>query len=352
MPGYDPFPQRDLGFVTYSMSRPLIEFLVRRRVERRANVTLRPRCRVRDLVPSDDHAAVIAVRFENPDREGETLSADVVVDASGRGNLTRNLLEAIGQTMPEETVIGVDIGYATAVFAIPDDAPSDWKAMRTLPNIQESTRGALMLPLEGGRWMVTLGGRRDDKPPGDAEGFLTFAQQLRTPTLYNAIRRAKLLDDVVRFGFSGSVWRHFERLESFPRGLLPLGDAICCFNPVYGQGMSVAAQEALLLQRLLRSQEGDPLAGLAPAFFAEASGLIETPWASAAVPDLAFSETEGQRPPDLERTLRFRRALNRLMAADPAVHQKVLEVQHLMKPRSVLLDPALVQRVQAMMGEA
>jgi 2-polyprenyl-6-methoxyphenol hydroxylase-like FAD-dependent oxidoreductase len=352
MPGYDPFPQRDLGFVTYSMSRPLIEFLVRRRVERRANVTLRPRCRVRDLVPSDDHAAVIAVRFENPDREGETLSADVVVDASGRGNLTRNLLEAIGQTMPEETVIGVDIGYATAVFAIPDDAPSDWKAMRTLPNIQESTRGALMLPLEGGRWMVTLGGRRDDKPPGDAEGFLTFAQQLRTPTLYNAIRRAKLLDDVVRFGFSGSVWRHFERLESFPRGLLPLGDAICCFNPVYGQGMSVAAQEALLLQRLLRSQEGDPLAGLAPAFFAEASGLIETPWASAAVPDLAFSETEGQRPPDLERTLRFRRALNRLMAADPAVHQKVLEVQHLMKPRSVLLDPALVERVQAMMGEA
>jgi 2-polyprenyl-6-methoxyphenol hydroxylase-like FAD-dependent oxidoreductase len=139
MPGYDPFPQRDLGFVTYSMSRPLIEFLVRYRVERHANVTLRPRCRVRDLVPSDDHAAVIAVRFENADREGETLSADVVVDASGRSNLTCNLLEAIGQATPEETIIGVDIGYATAVFAIPDDAPSDWKAMRTLPNIREST---------------------------------------------------------------------------------------------------------------------------------------------------------------------------------------------------------------------
>ena len=152
-------------------------------------------------------------------------------------------------------------------------------------------------------------------------------------------------------GFSASVWRHFERLESFPRGLIPLGDTICCFNPVYGQGMSVAAQEALLLQRLLRSREDDPLAGLAPAFFAEASGLIETPWTSAAVPDLAFSETKGQRSPDLERTLRFRRAVNRLAAADPAVHQKVIEVQHLMKPRSVLLDPELVDRVQAMMGE-
>jgi 2-polyprenyl-6-methoxyphenol hydroxylase-like FAD-dependent oxidoreductase len=352
MPGYDPYPQRDLGFVSYSMSRPLIELLARRRVERHANVTLRPHCRVRDLVPSADRAVIVAVRFENATRETETLPADLVVDASGRGNLTCNLLQTVGHAMPEETVIGVDIGYATAVFAIPDDAPSDWKAMRTLPDVRESTRGALMLPLEGGRWMVTLGGRSDDKPPGDGDGFLTFAQQLRTPTLYNAIRHAKRLDDVVRFGFSASVWRHFERLESFPRGLLPLGDAICCFNPIYGQGMSVAAQEAVLLRRLLGTEEGDPLAALAPAFFAEASGLIETPWESAAVPDLAFSETEGQRPPDLERMLRFRRALNRLAAADPVVHREMLEVQHLIKPRSVLRDPALAERVQAVMAEA
>jgi 2-polyprenyl-6-methoxyphenol hydroxylase-like FAD-dependent oxidoreductase len=170
MPGYDPFPQRDLGIGTYSMSRPLIELVVRRRVERHANITLRPRCRVRDLVPSADRAAVIAVRFEN-DGESETLPADLVVDASGRGNLTSELLEAIGQPMPEETVIGVDIGYATAVFAIPDDDPSDWKALRTLPNIRESSRGGLMLPLEGGRWMVTLGGRRGEKPPGMPKDF-------------------------------------------------------------------------------------------------------------------------------------------------------------------------------------
>jgi 2-polyprenyl-6-methoxyphenol hydroxylase-like FAD-dependent oxidoreductase len=116
-------------------------------------------------------------------------------------------------------------------------------------------------------------------------------------------------------------------------GLLPFGDAICCFNPVYGQGMSVAAQQALLLRRLLGSREGDPLAGLAPAFFAEACGLIETPWASAAVPDLAFPETEGQRPPDLDRILKFRGALNRLAAADPAVHKLAkgfaLDIPHL-----------------------
>ena len=202
------------------------------------------------------------------------------------------------------------------------------------------------------RWMLTVGGRGDNKPPGDGDGFLAFTRQLRTSTLYEAIRGARRLDEVVRFGFVASIWRHFERLETFPRGLLPFGDAICRFNPVYGQGMSVAAQEALLLQRLLGSREGDPLAGLAFAFFAEACGLIETPWTSAAVPDFAFPETEGQRPPDLDRILKFRRTLNRLAAEDPDVHRQMLEVQHLIKPRSVLREPALVERVQAMMAEA
>ena len=352
MPGYDPFPQRDLGLVSYSMSRPLIELVVRRCVERHANITVRQRCRVRDLVPSADLSAVIAVRCENEDGKSETLPTDLVIDASGRGDLTHRLLESIGQPTPEETVIAVDIGYATAVFAIPDDAPSDWKAMRTLPDIRESTGGGLLLPLEGGRWMLTVGGRGDNKPPGDGDGFLAFTRQLRTSTLYKAIRGARRLDEVVRFGFLASIWRHFERLETFPRGLLPFGDAICRFNPVYGQGMSVAAQEALLLQRLLGSREGDPLAGLAFAFFAEACGLIETPWTSAAVPDFAFPETEGQRPPDLDRILKFRRTLNRLAAEDPDVHRQMLEVQHLIKPRSVLREPALVERVQAMMAEA
>ena len=119
---------------------------------------------------------------------------------------------------------------------------------------------------------VCLGGRHGDKPPGDEDGFLTYARRLRTPTVYNAIKDAKRVGEIVRFGFPASVWRHFERLETFPRALLPFADAVCRFNPVYGQGMSVAAQEACLLHRLLgtRSLERDPLAGLAPALIAVA----------------------------------------------------------------------------------
>ena len=109
---------------------------------------------------------------------------------------------------------------------------------------------------------------------------------MRTPTIYEAIDGAERLGEIARFGFPASVRRHFGQLEGFPRGFLPFGDALCRFNPVYGQGMSVAAQEASLLHALLqgRAEETDPLAGLASAFFAEADTVIETPWAQAVVP--------------------------------------------------------------------
>ncbi|MDP9292281.1 MAG: FAD-dependent monooxygenase [Verrucomicrobiota bacterium] len=352
-PGYDPFPQRDLGWVNYAVSRPTIERAVRRRVESRANTTLRQRCRVQEVLASPNGGAVTGVRYENENGASETIAADLVVDASGRGALTLALLQSIDRPPPEETTIGIDLGYATCVFTIPDDASSDWKGVMTFGQAPHNSRGGLMLPLEGNRWMATIGGRHGDVPSGDAEGFLTYARALRTPTIYNAISRAKRLDGVARYGFPESVRRHFERLDVFPRGLLPIGDAICRFNPVYGQGMSVAAQEACLLQRLLERSGGDddPIAGLAPTFFADVQTLIETPW-SVAILDFAFPNTRGQRPADFETTLKFGIALTRLAAEDPAVHKMTAEVQNLLRPRTVYREPALVQRVLAKMAEA
>ena len=367
-PGYDPFPQRDLGWFSCAVSRPTIERAVRRRLESRANTTLRQRCRVLEVLASPNGEAVTGVRYEDDNGASETIAADLVVDASGRGALTLALLQSIGRPLPEETTIGIDLGYATCVFAIPDDASTDWKGVMTFGQAPQNSRGGLMLPLEGNRWMATIGGRHGDVPSGDAEGFLTYARALRTPTIYNAIRHAKRLDGVARYGFPESVRRHFERLEVFPRGLLPIADAICRFNPVYGQGMSVAALEACLLRTLLEKlggerpegerlegerlgEDGDPIAGLAPAFFAEMQTLIETPW-SVAIFDFVFPDTRGQRPADFETTLKFGIALTGLAAEDPDVHKLTVEVQHLLRPRSIYRDPALVQRVLAKMAEA
>jgi 2-polyprenyl-6-methoxyphenol hydroxylase-like FAD-dependent oxidoreductase len=352
-PGYDPFPQRDLGWSSYALSRPTIERTVRSRVEGQRNTTLRQRCRVQGVLVNSNGESVTGVRYETANGASEIVAADLVVDASGRGALTLALLQSIGYPLPEETTIGIDLGYATCIFDIPDDAVTDWKGVMTFGQAPHNSRGGLMLPLEGNRWMATIGGRHGDVPPGDAEGFLSYAKALRTPTIYNAIGHAKRVDGVARYGFPESVRRHFERLDVFPRGLLPIADAICRFNPVYGQGMSVAALEACLLRKLLvtAGAEDDPIAALAPTFFAEVQPLIETPW-SVAVLDFAFPDTRGQRPADFETTLKFGIALTRLAAEDPAVHRLTAEVQNLLKPRNVYLDPSLVKRVFAKMAEA
>jgi len=282
----------------------------------------------------------------------DTIASDIVIDATSEGRLTLNVLDSLGRPKLEETTIGVDVAYSTAVFAIPEDAPVDWKGVFCLPQVPKSGRGGLLGPLEGGRWILTLAGRRDDVPPGDADGFMVYASELWTPTIYNAIKDAKRLGEIARFRFPESRWRHYERLASFPRGLLPIGDAICRFNPIYGQGMSVAAQEARALQRLFasRQDERDPLGGIASGFFAEAQALIDTPWANAAMPDLAYSDARGERPADFEQRLKFGAALTELSARDPAVHKLIAEVQHLLKPRTVYQDPDLVKRVLALMA--
>jgi 2-polyprenyl-6-methoxyphenol hydroxylase-like FAD-dependent oxidoreductase len=351
-PGYDSFPQRDFGWAAYALSRAQLELTVRRRVQAHASIELRQGSRVQELVPSQDRAAVTGVRYTDGNGTTETVNADLTVDASGRGTLTLDLLESLGRPAPDATTIGVDLNYATAVFAIPEDAPSDWKGVFCLPAPIRSGHGALLLPLEGNRWIVTLAGRHGEKPPGDEAGFMAYAQDLRTPTVYNAIKHAKRIGEITRFGFPESVWRRYEKLEDFPRGLLPLGDAVCRFNPVYGQGMSVAAQESRALARLLaqRATEPDPLDGLALAFFQEAAALIDTPWATSAIPDFVHPETRGERPENLEQTLKIRLAVTRLAAEDPAVHKLMAEVQHLLKPRRAFQSPEIGRRVLALMA--
>jgi len=342
IPGFDPFPQRDLGWDGYAMSRPLVEYTVRQKLQERRNVTLRDRCRVTQLVTTDGNGgAVSAVRLAGSDGSGETLAADLVVDASSRGALTLDTLKATNRPIPTESTVGIDMTYATSVFSIPEDAPHHWKGVYTFPAPPEGKRGAIMFPIEGNRWILSLGGAHGDAPPGDLDGFLAFAKGLRTPTIYRAVKDAEPVGDVVRFAFPESVWRHFEHLKSFPRRLLPFSDGICRFNPIYGQGMTVAAKEACVLRDLLaaRVSASDPLDGLAPVFFAEIQEVLDTPWAMAAVADFVYPETCGDRPPDLETTLRFGQAIVRLAALDADVHKLRMEVMNLLKPAASTVIP-------------
>jgi 2-polyprenyl-6-methoxyphenol hydroxylase-like FAD-dependent oxidoreductase len=353
LPGFDPFfPQRDLGGIFYAVSRPLIEFITRRRVRKLANVTIRDRCRALEIVAGKDGSAS-GVRFETIDGLDATLPTDLVIDASGRGSLTLSFLEAVGWPRPEQTSIGVDLKYTTTTFAVREGS-RNWKAVVTIPEMPASTKAGYLVPIEGNRWLALISERHSAMPSAEPDEFMDRVRQLRTSTIYDAIKNAQRLDDIHRFGFPESSWQHYERLGGFPRGLLPIGDAICRFNPAYGQGMTVAALEACMIRDLLRKRIGEkhPLDELGQAFLAEVQPLIADVWSQSAVPDFAHPQTRGERPADLENSLRFGAGLLRLAARDPEVHQLMMGVRHLIESPSALRDPELVRRVQAETAEA
>jgi 2-polyprenyl-6-methoxyphenol hydroxylase-like FAD-dependent oxidoreductase len=351
VPGFDPLPQRDLGFDQFGLSRPALERVVRRRVEREANIEFRPRTRVTELIASSDNRSVAGVRFEDTRGTPGTFAVDLVVDASGRASPTLRLLEAIGPAKPAAIEIGMNQAYATAVFEKPEDAPTDWLFAVHLPTLPDSSRLGIIVPIEGGRWSVSLCANHGEIMPEDLDGFMAFSKSLRTATIYNAIRGAKPVGDIARYGMACSVLRAFDKLDRFPRGLVPLGDSVCRFTPAYGQGMSVAAQEAHALANLFESRRAraDALDGLAEAFLAEIQPLLEAPWA-VAMADLVYPQTRGERPPGFEEKLQYARALTRLAAEDYETDRIASEVRSLLKPQSALHEPELAGRVMSMMA--
>ena len=348
-PGFDPFPRRDLAFDTLCMTRPLVEFVARHLVEQQGNIAFRPRCRVTRLLTSPDQSAVVGVRCDVAG-DSTTLAADLVVDASSRGTLTLEALDSAGMPRPTETEIGIDLGYATATFEMPRNAPHDWRAVIHRPAV-DSGRGGFVFPIENNRWHVNLNAIHGETPPDDIKDFIAFAKTLRTPTIYDAIKDATAVGPIYRFGLPSSVRRRFETLERFPERLLPIGDAICRFNPAFGQGMSVVAQQAGALGRLLdaRAATGGGLEGLARAFFAVIQDVLAAPW-SAAENDFIYPKTRGQRPANFQQRLNYSGALLKVAAGDADVHRILFEVNNLVKPPSALRDPHITSRVAAVMA--
>lgn len=351
-PGQEALPRRDLGVAFFLMTRPLLELTVRQRVTERKNVVIRSECRVVEIVATSDGEAVDSVSFMTSEGTLEVMSADLVVDASGRGVPTLNFLKSTGRPVPEETVIGVDLGYSSAVYEIPAEAQPDFKALATLPGAPKRSRIGVMLLREDGDWSVVLGGRGTDFPPADSKAFLAFAAGLETPTFYHAIKGATLRGEIIQYGFPESRRRHFDRPGDFPRGLIPIGDAVCRFNPVYGQGMSVALQEAVVLRNLVDAQEtqDETFATLGQQYLRAIQPFIESPWALSALPDLAYPDARGERPADLEEALDHLVALNRAACHSADVHKLLFEVLHLIKPVSALHSPDIIRKTTGRQG--
>src|SRR5882724_5822201 len=247
-PDVGALPRRDFGIRLLCASRPLIELVLRRRAEAIANIELRPECRVTGIVPLACDAGVRGIRFDAGSGRSETLETDLVVDASGRGALTLSLFDALGWDRPASTEVGVDLSYATAVVEIPPNAPSDWKLVLTQPDPPALALHAVLVPTEDDRWIIAIADRGAAARLETWDAFLEASRALITPTVYNALRFARPPYGIRHYRFPVSTWKHFERLPRLPRGVLPVADALCRFNPIHGQGMSSTAKQARLLQ--------------------------------------------------------------------------------------------------------
>jgi len=342
-------PKRDFGIPVLCATRPLIELVLRRRAETLANIALRPASRVIGIVPSAGGAGMRGVQFVNGSGRWETLDADLVVDASGRGAPTLTLLDALCWDRPQMTEIGVDISYATAVVEIPPDATTEWKAVLTLPDPPHLALHAIIVPTEDGRWITAIADHSATAWIETWGAFLEASRLLITPTVYNALRYAQPPEGIRHYRFPVSTWKHFERLPRLPRGVLPVADALCRFNPIHGQGMSSAAKQARLLQDVLSraAASPDPIAALQSGFMSEVASVLETPWMMSTSADLAFPQTRGERPDNFTEAREFEAALFRAAVADPVVHRAMTEVAQLLQPHQRLQEPDIMRRIEA-----
>ena len=342
-------PKRDFGISVLCATRPLIELVLRRRTEAVANITLRSASRVIGNVPAAGGAGASGVQFVNGSGRFETLDADLTVDASGRGEPTLTLLDALCWDRPQMTEIGVDISYATAVVEIPPNATTEWKAVLTLPDPPHLALHAIIVPMEDGHWIAAIADHSATAWIETWDALLEASRSLITPTVHNALRYAQPPEGIRHYRFPVSTWKHFERLPRLPRGVLPVADALCRFNPIHGQGMSSASLQARLLQDVLHraADEPDPIAALQSGFMSEVASVLETPWTMSTSADLAFPQTRGERPDNFAEAREFEAALFRAAVADPVVHRAMIEVAHLLQPQSRLQEPDIVRRIQA-----
>jgi 2-polyprenyl-6-methoxyphenol hydroxylase-like FAD-dependent oxidoreductase len=334
--------QTPTGLVALCASRPFVEGHVRGRVRALPNVRFLDACDILGLATTPDRRRVTGARVRRRAESGaeEVLDADLVVDATGRGSRTPLWLEALGYPRPPTEHVRIGLGYATRTYRLPRDALGGDLGVLHAPT-PEHPRGGGLLLVEGGRWMVTLAGMLGDHPPTDPDGFLAFARSLGFPDIYQVIRDGEPLDDPVGFRFPASVRHRYERLDRFPDGLLVVGDAVCSFNPIYGQGMTVAALEALALRRHLQ-RGGQPQPHR---FFGDLTHTVDVPWDITVGGDLVFPGVQGRRTVKVRLVNAYLARLHAAAAHDARLASAFMRVAGLVAPPRSLLRPGVAVRV-------
>lgn len=333
------------GLTSMAMSRPFLEFHVRRRTLNLPNVALIDCCAVNELVTNAEKSQVTGVRVTR--RSGgdkdEMLEADLVVDASGRGSSSPKWLEGLGYERPSETEVKTRIGYATREYRRTEQDPDKLFVEMVSPAAPAEKHGTFLFPIEGDRWIMTAGGYVGDHPPTDEAGLLEFVRSLPASNVYDIISKSEPLTDIIAYKYPASLRHHYEKLKRFPEGYLILGDAVASFNPIYGQGMTSSAMQTHVLRKILR--DSPSLQGVWRSFFKQAARVVDMPWQLAVGEDFRYPETEGKKPPLMDLLNAYVEKVHKATQHDPVVYAQFLRVMNLMEPPTSLMMPGIMWRV-------
>ncbi len=332
-----------------SFSRPLLEWHIRDRVSQRPEVHIITNTEVTGLLTTEDHTRVtgIQIRVRGQESRTSTLNADLVVDASGRHSQAPRWLVELGYEEPPVETINTDLRYASRFYTRPEQFPAEWQSLIVNGQPPRGHAG-LVLSIDHERWHVTLGGMRGQTPPTDEEGFLQWARDLSDPSIYEAIRIAQPVTPIRAYRTPENHLRHFERMQRWPGGFIVTGDAVCAFNPIYGQGMTVSALDAMTLKRCLQEQENSPRENFEQYVQQQIARTVADAWLLATNQDLRFPglRLQGARPnPGLPLLHRYIDLVLFSAVVDPAIAHAYFRVLMLVSPPRSLFQPELFARI-------
>jgi 2-polyprenyl-6-methoxyphenol hydroxylase-like FAD-dependent oxidoreductase len=323
----------------YCASRPLIEHVTRRRLAAIESVSLRDKCHLTGYLTDSAGAAVDGVTIRNQMGDREEIGADLVVDCTGRTSSTPDWLADRGYRRPPEDEVQIDLAYSTILVERPSD---DTRAFHVMP-CPPRARSTVTLPIENDRWVVTLSGVHGDHPPADVDGMREFAESLPVDAIATIVEEHEVVSDGVKqYPFPANLRRRYWELERFPDGLVVLGDAIASFNPIYGQGMSLAALEGLHLHHAL-AEDGQN--DLAVRLFDRVESVVDNAWNVSVSSDFRFEETAGPKPPGTDLLNRYLSRMTRKAHHDGTLADAYTRVVTMEKPPTSLLRPRIAWRV-------
>ncbi|TMR08974.1 2-polyprenyl-6-methoxyphenol hydroxylase-like oxidoreductase, partial [Nonomuraea turkmeniaca] len=326
------FPSR---LKAYGASRSLLESLIRRRVLAHPSVELRSQQFAEGLTGVAGLVTGVRVRGTGGARLSPIM-ADLVIDATGRGSRAGHWLRELGYPALPEVVIDIQLGYASRCMRIPAGHRADWQACYIQPGAPHRPRGAMLMPIEDDRWLVTLIGIGADRPSRRKNDFLAFARSLASPIVADAIANATPTSPVYLSRSTSSRRRYIEHATAQPANFVLVGDAVCCFNPIYAQGMSTAAAAATLLgeYRETYSSRRD----FAACFHRGLAKVNNWAWLLATTSDLKWPGARGPRPTSLQRSVdRYTDLVLSSATRDHKTQQALLDVLHLLRSPTSLM---------------